>query len=83
MRRVCRSKKDKKQDKQEENVLLLLVTAAAAAAVGDPHSLSDKVVTLDTSQSPMDWLNCVASRKAALGDVEFEPTTTNIMKETK
>ena len=64
MRRVCRSKKDKKQDKQEENVLLLLVAAAAAAAaaaaVGDPHSLLDKLVTLDTSQSPMGWLNCSA-----------------------
>ena len=61
MRRVCRSKKDKKQDKQEENVLLLLVAAAAAAAaVGDPHSLYSKVVTLDTSQSPMGWLNWLA-----------------------
>ena len=77
MRRVCRSKKDKKQDKQEENVLLLLVTAAAA--VGDPHSLQYKVVTLDTSQSPMGWLNFAAYMKAALEDVGFEPTTTNIM----
>ena len=83
MRRVCRSKKDKKQDKQEENVLLLLVVAAAAAAaVGDPHSLCANVVTLDTSQSPMGWLNCWAFTNAALGDVGFEPTTTNERKET-
>ena len=57
MRRVCRSEKNKKQDKQEENVLLLVAAAAAAAAVGDPHSLLAKVFTLDTSQSPMGWLN--------------------------
>ena len=56
MRRVCRSKKNKKQDKQEENVLRVV----AAAAEGDPHSLPAKVVTLDTSQSPMGWLNCWA-----------------------
>ena len=60
MRRVCRSKKNKKQDKQEENVLRVVV----AAAEGDPHSLSLKVVTLDTSQSPMGWLNLVALLKA-------------------
>ena len=83
MRRVCRSKEDKKQDKQEENVLLLLVAAAAAAAaVGDPHSLPDKSVTLDTSQSPMGWLNCSVLLKAALGDVGFESATTNMRKET-
>ena len=60
MRRVCRSKINKKQDKQEENVLLLLVAAAAAAAVGDPHSLRTKLVTLPTSQPPMGWLKAVA-----------------------
>ena len=49
--------KNKKQDKQEENVLLLV---AAAAAVGDPHSLRNKVVTLATFQSPMGWLNALA-----------------------
>ena len=59
MRRVCRSKKNKKQDKQEENVLRVAAAAAAvvAAAEGDPHSLLAKVVTLDTFQSPMGWLN--------------------------
>ena len=77
---LSQSKKNKKQDKQEENMLLLLVTAAAA--VGDPHSLVCKLVTLDTSQSPMGWLNCSAFWKAALGAVGFEPTTTNVRKET-
>ncbi len=66
MRRVCRSKKNKKQDKQEENVLLLLVAAAAAAAaVGDPHSLLYKMVTLPTSQPPMGWLKALALLNAA------------------
>ena len=78
---LSQSKKNQKQDKQEENMLLLLV-AAAAAAVGDPHSLSSKVVTSDTFQSPMGWLNWLAPLKAALGAVGFEPTTTNIRKET-
>ena len=79
MRRVCRSKKNKKQDKQqEENVLRV----AAAAAEGDPHSLILKVVTLDTSQSPMGWLNTQVLEKAALGDVGFESATTNMRKET-
>ena len=60
-------------------LLLVAAAAAAAAAVGDPHSLSSKVITLDTSQSPMGWLNCRASVNSALEDVGFEPTTTNIM----
>ena len=62
--------------------MLRVAAAAAAAAEGDPHSLLAKVVTLDTSQSPMGWLNCLALKKAALGAVGFEPTTTNIRKET-
>ena len=41
-----------RRKKKEENVLLLL-----AAAVGDPHSLFCKVVTLPTFQPPMGWLN--------------------------
>ena len=77
MRQVCQSKKNKKQDKQEENVLRV-----AASAEGDPHSLLLKVVTLDTSQSPMGWLKPTASLKAALGDVGFESATTNMRKET-
>ena len=34
--------------------------AAAAAAVGDPHSLKAKLVTLPTLQPPMGWLKALA-----------------------
>ena len=48
---------EERRKKKEENVLLLL---AAAAAVGDPHSLCCKLVTLPTLQPPMGWLKALA-----------------------
>ena len=41
--------------------------ATAAAAVGDPHSLLDKSVTLPTFQPPMGWLKASAFLNAAWG----------------
>ena len=53
-------RRKKKEERRE-------CAAAAAAAAGDPHSLSNKVVTLPTSQPPMGWLKAPALRNAAWG----------------
>ena len=47
-------RRKKKEERRE------CAAAAAAAAVGDPHSLIAKVVTLPTSQPPMGWLKALA-----------------------
>ena len=52
----------KKEERRE-----CAAAAAAAAAVGDPHSLFSKVVTLPTSQPPMGWLKAWAPSNAAWG----------------
>ena len=56
----CESVGLRKKKKEERIECAAAAAAAAAAAVGDPHSLAYKVVTLDTSQSPMGWLSWLA-----------------------
>ena len=54
-------RRKKKEERRE------CAAAAAAAAVGDPHSLDCKVLTLPTSQPPMGWLKAWALENAAWG----------------